>query len=240
VAAKIADICLVMREEDYLDADKPLVVERPVVLDPAELARYKAFEKNLILELPEGGEVEAETGAALGQKLMQYASGAVLDAERQVHHVHDRKLEEMAQLREEAQGSPLLVAYWHRASLARLTKLFPMATVMDKEARCLADWNAGKINMLLIHPASAGHGLNMQLGPGHILVFFDNPWPLELYMQTIKRLARPGQKKPVKVFHLVTRGTLDETVVPVLRAKEDAQDTVRKYIRDLRRKAMED
>jgi len=86
-----------------------------------------------------------------------------------------------------------------------------------------------------VHPRSAGHGLNMQLGPGHTLIWFDNPLPLEDYLQTIKRLARPGQKKVVTVFHLVTRGTLDATVVPVLRGKDDAQDTVRKYIRDLRK-----
>lgn len=235
VADKIADICLVMKEEDYLDRTKAVVIERPITLDRREMAQYKQFERDLVLELPEI-EIEAETGAALGQKLLQMASGAVYDADGKWHSIHDHKLEELAQLREEAQGSPLLVAYWHRASLQRLQKYFPEAVKMDREGNCVKPWNAGKIDMLLIHPRSAGHGLNMQLGPGHTLVWFDNPLPLEDYLQTIKRLDRPGQKKLVRVYHLITRGTVDAKIVPVLRGKDDAQDTVKRYIRDLRRK----
>lgn len=233
VAEKIGDICMVMREEDYLDISKPVIVERPIVLDPAQLKQYKAFERTLILPLPDI-EIEAENGAALAQKLLQYASGAVYDAERRIHEVHSHKLDELTQLREEAQGSPLLVAYWHRSSLLRIRKLFPKAVVMDKQGDCVADWNKGKIDMLLIHPASAGHGLNMQLGPGHILVFFDNLWSLELHRQTIARIARSGQRRLVRVYHLVAQGTLDATVVPVLLGKHDAQDAVRRYIRDVR------
>lgn len=233
VASKIADICIVMREEDYLDRGKPTVIERPIILNPAEMKQYKDFASNLILET-EDGEIEAENSSALWQKLMQYASGAVYGADGSVHEVHSHKLEELAQLREEAQGSPLLVAYWHKPSLARIRKLFPKAVVMDRRGDAVTAWNAGEIDMLLIHPQSAGHGLNMQLGPGHTLVFYDNPSPLELYLQTIKRLDRPGQKKPVKVYHLTTRGTIDQAIVPSLRGKEDAQDAVRKYIRDLR------
>jgi len=234
VAALIAPISLIMREEDYLDLAKPIVVERPIVLEPDELRQYRKFERDLVLQIDDV-EIEAESGAALAQKLLQYASGAVYDAEHQWHVAHDHKLEELRQIVEEAQGTPLLVAYWHRSSLARLAKAFPKAVKMDREGTCVDAWNAGKIDMLLVHPRSAGHGLNMQLGPGHTLIFFDNPLPLENYLQTIARLARSGQKRVVKVFHLVTLGTLDATVVPVLRGKDDAQDTVRKYIRDLRK-----
>jgi SNF2 family DNA or RNA helicase len=204
------------------------------LLDPHEQKMYKDFTKNLILTTPDDVEIEAENATSLWQKLMQFASGAVYDDNGEFHPVHDHKLEELMELRAEAQGSPLLIAYWHRSSLARLRKLLPKAVVMDREAKCVDPWNAGKIRDLLIHPRSAGHGLNMQYGPGHTLVFFDNPSPLEDYEQLIKRIARPGQKKPVKVYHLTTRGTIDEVVVPNLREKKSAETAVRKYIRDLR------
>lgn len=234
VAEKIADICLIMREEDYLKRQKAIVIERPIILEPDELAQYKRFAKEAILDLPEI-EIEADNGSALAQKLLQMASGAVYDANKKWHPIHDHKLEELKQLREEAQGSPLLVAYWHRPSLVRIQKMFPKAVKMDREGNCVVDWNKGKIDMLLVHPRSAGHGLNMQHGPGHTLIWFDNPLPLEDYLQTIKRLDRPGQAKTVRVYHLVTRGTVDAAVVPALRGKDDAQDAVKKYIRDLRR-----
>ena len=235
VANKIADLCLVMREEDYLDREKAVIIQRPIILDKSEMELYRAFEKDLILSLPEV-EIEAENGAVLGQKLLQMASGAVYDNERKWHHIHDHKIEEVTQLREEAQGSPLLVAYWHRSSLERLRKAFPKAVKMDREGKCVPNWNNGKIDMLLIHPRSAGHGLNMQYGPGHILVWFDNPLPYEDYAQTIKRLDRPGQAKVVRVYHLITRGTVDVKVVPVLMNKGSAQDIVKRHIRDLRRR----
>ena len=234
IAKKISDICVMMRQEDYLGLEKPLVVERPVVLDADIAKRYKEFERSLVLKLPNGVEIEALNSAALGQKLMQFASGAVYDEDGTVHNVHDFKLQELMQVREEIGNSPRIICYWHKASLQRLRKLLPKAVVMDKKADCLAAWNAGKITDLLLHPASAGHGLNMQLGPGHNMIFFDNPWPLELYLQVIARIARSGQKHSVRVTHLVTRGTLDATVVPRLVSKNDAQDTVRKYIRDIR------
>lgn len=235
VADKIADLCIVMREEDYLDRQKAIIIERPIILERDELALYKTFEKDFILSLPEV-EIEAENGAALGQKLLQMASGAVYDADRKWHFIHDHKIEEVKQLQEEAQGSPLLVAYWHRSSLARLQKAFPKAVKMDREGTCVPEWNDGKIKMLLIHPRSAGHGLNMQHGPGHTLVWFDNPLPYEDYAQTIKRIDRPGQKKTVRVYHLITQKTVDAKVVPVLMGKGNAQDIVKRYIRDLRRK----
>lgn len=240
VASLIAPICLVMREEDYLERKKDLIVERPIILSYEEMRLYKDFEKHAILALDDDIEIEAESGASLAGKLVQMASGAVYDETHQWHVVHDHKLTELKQLREEAQGSPLLVAYWHRSSLERIMKAFPKAVKMDRRGECVKAWNAGKIDMLLIHPRSAGHGLNMQLGPGHTLIWFDNPQPLEDYLQTGKRLSRPGQKKRVKQFHLVTRGTIDAAIVPALRSKNDAQDAVKKYIRDLRKQWRED
>lgn len=234
VAAKIADICLVMREEDYLDRRKPIVIERPIVLDKTELKLYREFERDSILSLPEA-EIEAVNGTVLAQKLLQMASGAIYDENKKWHRIHDHKIEELEELQQEAQGSPLLVAYWHRASLERIQKAFPKAVKMDKEGKQVDPWNAGKIKMLLVHPRSAGHGLNMQLGPGHTLIWFDNPLPYEDYAQMNKRLDRPGQKRVVRIYHLVAQKTVDTKVVPVLRGKGDAQDIVKRYIRDLRR-----
>lgn len=230
----IGDIVLVMKEEDYLDSTKPLVIERQVTMTSAELKVYKKFEREFVLDLPDG-EIEALNAGALRQKLLQLASGAVYDAERRVHLVHNHKIEELQQLIEEAQGSPILVAYWFQSSLARLRKAFPQAVVMDKKAACVAPWNAGKIPILLLHPQSAGHGLNMQLGPGHILVFFDTPAGLEPYLQVIKRIARQGQKRLVRVYHLVTQDTLDATMVPRLVKKESAQASVIGRLQELRR-----
>ena len=233
VAEKIADICMVMREEDYLDRPKALTIERRITLDRDELDQYKRFTKEFILDLPDV-EIEAENASALAQKLLQLASGAVYDADKKWHVTHNHKIEELKQLHEEAAGSPLLVAYWHKPSLQRIMKAFPKSVKMDREGTMVDKWNAGKIDMLLVHPRSAGHGLNMQHGPGHTLVWFDNPQPLEDYLQTNKRLDRPGQNKIVRIYHLVTEGTIDTVLVPRLREKDDAQDAVRKYIRDLR------
>jgi len=233
VASKIADLCIVMREEDFLQRDKAITIERPILLEPEELRAYRKFERDMILDLPEV-EIEAKSGGSLAGKLLQMASGAVYDETGKWHHIHDHKLEELKELVAEAQGSPLLVAYWHRASLERLHKAFPKSVKMDREGRCVKPWNEGKIPMLLVHPRSAGHGLNMQHGPGHILIWFDNPMPLDDYLQMNKRLDRPGQKRIVRVYHLVARDTVDATVVPILRGKDDAQDAVKRYIRDLR------
>lgn len=236
VAKLCADICLVMKEEDHLDVRKPLVIERPVVLDPDELKRYKDFERELILQLPDDVEIEAVNSGVLSMKLLQYASGMVYDQDRTAHLIHSHKIEEMQEIVDELGSTPLLVAYWFKPSLDRLRKAFPKSVVMDRNGECVKDWNAGKIGMLLIHPQSAGHGLNLQLGPGHTLIFFDTPASLELYLQTIKRIARSGQKRLVKVIHLVARGTLDALVVPKLRAKESAQDIITDYLRKLRGK----
>lgn len=234
VANQIADICLVMRANDYLPRRQYHVVERPIVLDRAEMRLYRDFEKEFVTTLDDV-QIEAVNGGVLAGKLLQLASGAVYDDKGKFHIVHDHKLEELKQIVEETPGTPLLVAYWHQASLDRLRKLFPKAVVMDKKGDRVVDWNAGKISMLLVHPRSAAHGLNMQLGPGHILVFFDNPLPLDDYLQMIGRLDRSGQKNVVTVIHLVAQETVDAKVVPSLRDKDDAQQAVRGYIRDLRK-----
>ena len=254
ILQKIADICLVMKAKDYLPRAEPTIVKRMVRLDPSQLALLKELEKDFVVTLPGGAEVEAKTAAMLSSMLLQMASGSVyetllledwetddLKKVKKVHHIHDHKIATLKEMYEEAQteGEPLLVAYHYQASLARLKKAFPKAVVMDKAGKCIKAWNAGKIPMLLIHPQSAGHGLNLQYG-GHILVFFDLIYSLENYLQTIGRLDRQGQKWPVIVHMLIAMGTRDIDVFKCLVEKQDAQETLftilKRLIREYRKR----
>jgi hypothetical protein len=236
VTAKIADICIVMKAREYLKLTEPLVFERPILLEKGMMKAYRAFERTMILHLPDEADtvIEAKNAGVLYGKLLQFASGTVYGEDKAVHLLHSAKLEELAEIIEENPGEPLMVAYWFKPSLRRLQKAYPKATTMDKDGACVADWNAGKISMLFVHPQSAGHGLNMQLGPGHILIYFDTPQSLELYMQLIGRLARSGQRNVVKVIHIVARGTIEAWAVPKLKAKELAQDTITAKLRAMR------
>lgn len=249
VLAKISDICLVMKEEDYLPRTPPLFIEKLVHMDERQMALYKTMEKEMLVSLDDGTEVEAKTAADLSAKLLQMASGVLYDTQLlpgedpddpdakvkilKVHKIHDHKMEMLKQIVEESLGKPILVSYSHRSTLARLQKAFPKAVKMDREAKCKKPWNAGKIPMLLMHPKSGGHGLNLQEG-GHIIVFFDIPWSLELYLQLIGRLSRQGQKTRVSVFLLVCEGTLDHIVVGALQAKTDAQNLLFKILKKMK------
>lgn len=240
ITSKIADICLTLKREDYLkELKEPLFNPRYVRLTPDEKKLYKQLESKYIATLENGIEIEAESAATLSNKLLQLAAGFVYDEERNVHDVHMHKIDELHQLVEEANGKPLLVAYWFKPSLARLKKAFPGAVVMDPEGKAVANWNKGKTQMLLIHPASAGHGLNLQKG-GHHLVFFDIPWSLELYLQTIGRLDRQGQLDVVVLHHIIAKGTIDEFVVDLLREKGDIQEAFFRYLKAARRRALRD
>lgn len=248
ILAKIADICMVMKAKDYLKIDEPQIIRRPVTLGEAEMALYRKMESDFVVTLPDGSEIEAETAAALSAKLLQMASGVLyetymdqdLETEdfkkvKKVHHIHDQKIEELREIAEEAAGEPILVAYHWKSSLSRLQKAFPKAVVMDREGKCVKPWNSGKIDMLLMHPQSGGHGLNLQHG-GHILVIFDLFHSLELFLQLVGRLARQGQKHPVLVYMLTAVSTLDETVAVALKSKEDAQDKLFAMLRRLIKK----
>lgn len=248
---KIKDICLVMKAEDHLDIEKPLVAPREVLLSETQMALYKQMQDEGFVRLPDGTEIDADTAAALSGKLLQMSSGVLYETfelgdwetedvrkVRKVHQLHDHKIEMLKQIAEECPGEPLLVAYHFKSSLDRLKKAFPKAVAMDKEGRCIKDWNARKIPMLFIHPASGGHGLNMQKG-GHNLVFFDLPWSLELYLQLIGRLARQGQKNLVLVQPLIAKGTLDEYVFKLLVSKQDAQEKLFRLLKRMIKKAKE-
>lgn len=232
IISKIGDLALVMRAEDHLDLETPVFVDRVVELDEAAMAGYRRLEKDLVLQIG-ADEVVSETQAALGQKLLQYASGAVYGEDRRAVFVHDHKIEALRDIAEEAQGAPILVAYWFKQNLARLQKAFPAGVALDKEGRREKDWTAGKIPMMFVHPQSAGHGLNLQYG-GHILVFFDIPWSLELYLQMVGRIARQGQRRVPTIFHLVAAGTVDEGIVPRLREKETGLNYLKAEVQRLK------
>lgn len=232
---KIKDICLVMKADDYLKVDKPTIVPHKLHLSRAVMEIYETMKSEFVVTLPGGAEVEAETAAALSGKLQQIASGVLYETfklqdwetgdvkkVKRVHHIHDEKIEALKEIVEALQGKPVVVLYHLKSSLDRLKKFFPKAVVLDKDGKCVKPWNAGKIPMLLIHPQSGAHGLNLQKG-GHNMVFFDIPWSLEQYLQAIGRLARQGQLHPVVVKLLIAVGTVDELVYAALSAKEDAQ-----------------
>lgn len=236
ISAKIADICKVVKLEDvreYVKVEDYMPITRRVVL-PSDVQRvYKKFEKDFILELSDE-IIEAMNSAALFNKLLQLSAGAVYDAEKNVVPVHDEKIEELRELVDELGDTPIMVTYWYQSTLKRLKKAFPDAVVMDREAKCKDAWNAGKIKMLLIHPASAGHGLNLQKGPGHDIAIFDPFFSRELYEQVIGRLARQGQRKLVRVWKLVCVDTYDELVYDCLEDKHRGQQRLFKFIRKAR------
>lgn len=236
IAEKIADICLTLKREDYLkDLKDPVFNPRYVSLTAEEKKLYKSLERDYIMELEDGTEIEAESAATLSSKLLQLTSGSVYDENKQVHHIHDHKIDELHQIVEEACGEPLLVVYWFKTSLQRLKKAFPDAVVMDAQGKAVGPWNKRKIPMMLLHPQGAGHGLNLQHG-GHHMVFFDIPWSLELYLQVIGRLDRQGQKSAVILHHIIVKGTIEEYVVDCLRQKRDVQELLFHHLKTMRRR----
>jgi hypothetical protein len=233
ITALISDVCLEMQRKDYLDMRDPIIRSVPVRLTRREREKYEKFERDFILEVEEEKLIEAPTRGILTGKLLQLASGSVYDEDRKAHWIHDHKIAALRELREEAQDQPVMVAYWFQSSLQRLQAAFPDAVPMDKAGAAVKRWNAREIPMLLVHPQSAAHGLNLQFG-GHHLVIFDLFHSLELFLQLIRRLDRPGQTEVVLVHLLTAAGTLDETVVERLRALEDVQDALFRRLKALR------
>lgn len=235
IIEKLADITLVIREEDHFDIEKPLRLQRRLHMEPDQLRAYNDFEKKAVLALPEG-RIEALSAAALSQKLLQASSGAVYDENKKPIHFHDHKIEDLEEVVEELDGSPILVPYWWQSSRQRLLAAFPQAKALDREGKLVGDWNEGRIPILLVHPQSAGHGLNMQYGPGHTIYFFDMPWSGELYEQVIKRIARQGQKRLVRVHHAIMEETEDDRQFNALQAKGDEQRDLIERVKKLREK----
>lgn len=230
----ISDITISMTAEDYLKMPDKIMLYDYVDLAPKVLAMYRDFEKEQILELINSDEpISAASAAALSNKLQQFANGAIYDAEQNVKDLHDEKLDKLEELVEAANGEPVLIAYSYKHDLERIMqKLKAYKPVKLERPEHIADWNAGKIPVLVTHPASAGHGLNLQKG-GHNIVWFGNTWSLELYQQFNSRLYRQGQGKPVTIHHIVTRGTIDEKIIKSLDGKRETQDGLMESIKEL-------
>lgn len=217
---QIADITVSMKANDYLEMPKLVSVAKEVTLSEKEKKRYDELKKSLVLELP-GGEVTAANAASLTMKLSQMANGAIYTDDKNVVSIHDRKLDALEDLVESANGQPVLVPYWFKHDKDRIQKRMEAREL--KESQDFADWNARKIPVALIHPASAGHGLNLQQG-GSILIWFGLTWSLELYQQTNARLWRQGQAdKTVIIQHIVAKDTIDERILKVLEHKDGTQ-----------------
>jgi len=226
IYAAISDICVSMKSEDYLSL--PPVVYNPVkvALSDNEMAEYKRFERNLVLSLPDS-DIVATTAATLSNKLMQFANGCCYDENGAAVQIHHHKLDALAEIVED--NETVMVFYWFRHDLAMLKSRFPNAREL-KNAQDIRDWNAGKIPLLLVHPASAGHGLNLQDG-GSVAIWYSLTWSLELYQQANKRLHRSGQQKTVIIHQLIAKGTIDEDVMQALDGKRIGQDGLMEAIK---------
>ncbi len=219
----ISDISISMKAIDYLQMPECISNQISVTMSESEQALYQKMETEMLLEYGEGQDIDAVNAAALSNKLQQMANGAVYDESGNVRLIHERKLDALEDLIESANGRPLLVAYWFKHDRERILKRFPARDINTKKD--IEDWNAGKIPVALIHPASAGHGLNLQEG-GSTIVWFSLTWSLELYQQLNARLYRQGQKQTVVIEHLVTTGTVDEDILSAIERKDNMQSAM--------------
>ena len=225
IYGKISDITISMKSDDHLQMPELINSRYTVYLSEKEDSRYADLKKDLVLQLPDG-EITAANAASLSGKLSQMANGAVYTDAGETVPVHERKLDALEDIIEAANGKPVLVAYWFRHDLERITerlqKLKIPYTRLDTDGS-IRKWNAREIPVALIHPASAGHGLNLQ-GGGNTLVWFGLTWSLELYQQTVARLWRQGQEsETVVVQHIITKGTIDERIMKALSEKDTTQ-----------------
>jgi len=225
----ISDICISMKAEDYLQLPDVTTHEIPVVLDAKAEKAYRDMERQMVLALPEDEEeISVTSAAALSNKLLQLANGAVYDEDHEFHEVHSCKIEAFLELVESLQGKSALVFYNFQSDRARILKALEKLKLRVRELKNPSDeddWNAGRVDILLAHPASAAYGLNLQQGGNH-LIWFGLTWNYELYTQANKRLHRQGQTQKVIIHHLVCTGTRDEDVIQALAMKDDVQNWV--------------
>lgn len=225
IHSKISDICISMKAKDYI-AMPDHIINKVIIEMPKDLkAKYKDFESTKVLELIDSDEeITAVNAAVLTGKLIQFANGAIYDDNRNINEIHDLKLKELEGIVDEANGEPVIVSYLFQHDLSRIkTALSAYKPRELKTPQDIIDWNNKKIPVLLVHPASVGHGLNLQKG-GHIIIWFGVPWSLELYMQLLARLLRQGQTEPTVISHfLLLEGTLDTDVLATLNNKQATQ-----------------
>ncbi|MBQ2726344.1 MAG: DEAD/DEAH box helicase, partial [Clostridia bacterium] len=223
IYAAISDITISMKAVDHLKMPECVMNEVRVTLSEKERKTYDTMKADLVVSFGDA-EIDAGNAAALANKLSQMANGAVYGEDKRVFPIHDRKLDALEDLIEAANGKPVLVAYWFKHDLERIQKRFKVREI--KTSRDIADWNSGKIPVAVIHPASAGHGLNLQSG-GSTLIWFGLTWSLELYQQTNARLWRQGQKsETVVIHHIIAENTIDERIMNALRMKDKTQSAL--------------
>ena len=218
----ISDITISMKSADFLKMPECIINEVPVVLSEKEWSAYHDLREDMVVAFKDE-EIDAVNAAALSGKLLQMANGAVYNEEKEVIRIHDRKLDALEDLIEGANGKPVLVAYWYNHDLQRIKERFSVREI--KTSQDIKDWNNGDIPVAVIHPASAGHGLNIQFG-GSTIIWFGLTWSLELYQQTNARLWRQGQNETVVIYHIIAKDTIDEDVMAALRKKEKIQSAL--------------
>lgn len=229
---RISDISISMKAKDYLHMPDCIYNTVPVQMDSRERQLYDKMAKDLLLHL-EDGDIDAANAAALSNKLLQMSNGAVYDEEGRVREIHNHKLEALEDLIEAANGQNVLIAYWFKHDRDRIMKYLKDCGYDPREMKSsedINDWNKGSVPVALIHPASAGHGLNIQSG-GHILIWFGLTWSLELYQQTNARLWRQGQSEVVTIHHIITEDTVDENVMKALESKDATQERLISAVR---------
>ena len=220
---RISDITISMKCTDHLNMPELISTQYEVVLSDDERKQYERLKSELVMTVSDG-EITVPNAASLTNKLSQLANGAIYDDAKHIVEFHSRKLDALEDIIESANGNPILVAYWFRHDLERIRKRFYVREI--KSSQDIIDWNAGKIPVAMIHPASAGHGLNLQSG-GSTLVWFGLTWSLELYQQTNARLWRQGQTSgTVVIQHIITKGTIDERILTALNKKELTQNAL--------------
>lgn len=228
---KISDICVSMKAKDYLQLPECIYTTVKVKMTSKEREQYERFEREQILALEETDDITAVNAAALSNKLQQFANGAVYDEDRNVHEVHAAKLEALEEIIESTGGKNILLFYNYKHDLERIEKKFKgLKPVRLDNSEDIARWNRGEIPLYLAHPASAGHGLNLQQG-GDYIVWFGPTWSLELYQQANARLHRQGRTRPVIVTHIIAENTIDEDIVKALDGKATKQDALMEAVK---------
>ena len=224
---RLADMTISMKSTEYLKMPELILNELEINLDEEDQIKYKKFKKEMVMTIQEK-EIDAINAASLSNKLIQLANGSIYDEDKKFYEVHNKKLDKLEEIIESANGKPVLVAYWFKADKERIEKRFKVREI--KTADDIKQWNKGMIDLALIHPASAGHGLNLQSG-GSTLVWFSLTWSLELYQQTNARLYRQGQKDTVVIHHLITKNTIDEDIIKSLKRKDKTQEALMKAVK---------
>lgn len=225
---KISDICISMKAEDWLDMPERIDSVVSVKMTDKQLAEYEQFERDCYMQFAEG-EVTAATAATLTNKLLQYSNGAMYMSNGEYAITNEQKLDALAEIIDTSNGQPVLCFYSFRHDLERIKSKFRFARKLESSAD-IEDWNNGRIQLLLAHPAGAGHGLNLQTG-GHIVVWYGLTWSLELYQQANARLYRQGQQNTVVIHHLITENTCDERVYESLQGKANVQEDLLKSLK---------